>query len=150
MARDYNPDREGHVKKKWTVVKAIKDSNFTGVNIDGKMMKFGRDGAFRVSDPMVAEAIRQQVGSDAVVTRVRYPDHADRGHTYFFGAMPAMPWHVYDEYGRRVDNAAQEGKISEDSVDEHPEAEAGGIPAEAVSGDRPEQSGEVAQEAEES
>lgn len=104
------------------MVKATKDSTFTGVDIDGKKMKFGKDGAFMVSDPMVAEAIRQQVGMDAVVTRVRYPDHADRGHTYFFGTLPPMPWHVYDEYGRRVDDAAQE-EVSDEADSSEGEAD---------------------------
>ena len=118
MALDYNADKEGHAKKKWMVIKAVKDQDFKGVEIDGKMMKFGKDGAFRVSDPAVANAIRQKVGMTATVTGFRHPDAADGGHTYFFGCMPAMPWHKYDEYGNRIIETEDTAEEVEEEVGE--------------------------------
>lgn len=110
MALDYNPDKENWAgKKRWMVVKAVKDPNWKSIVIDGKEMKFGRDGAFRVNDPGIAEAIRKEVGNRATVTRFRNPDPvSDRGHRYFFGQMPAMPWHRYDEFGRRIYDGEEE------------------------------------------
>jgi len=116
MAQDYRPDKERwRGKKRWMVVKATKNQDFTGVTVDGKEMKFGKVGAFRVSDEGVANAIRQQVGMNATVTRFENPDPSDRGHTYIF-SMPAMPWHKYDADGKRiieVDDAAKEGQEQE-------------------------------------
>ena len=42
--------------------------------------------------------------------------NTDTVHRYFFGCMPAMPWHEYDELGRRVyDEIEQETTIQEDT-----------------------------------
>jgi len=93
MKVDYNPDREGHTDHKWEVIKAT-TRDLPSLDVDGKEMRFGKDGAFRVNDPGVAEAIRQTYArtGDVTVTRVRYPSVHDRGHRYFFGSLPAMPW----------------------------------------------------------
>src|SRR3990167_4889638 len=95
---EYNSDSEGHVKKKWQVQNASREP--VQVEIDGKQMPFGRDGVFRVNDPGVADAIRQKYGRTGQVTvsRIRYPDVADRGHKYFF-SMPEMPWRRNKENG---------------------------------------------------
>jgi hypothetical protein len=114
MALDYNPDREGHVDHKWTVIKATKRP--VEVNIGGKPMRFGRDGAFRVSDPGVAAEIRKEYGDkgDVTVTRMRSPQPiSDRGHRYFFGMMPPLPWHHYDENGRRIKDDGEENSKEE-------------------------------------
>ncbi len=55
-------------------------------------MPFGRDGAFRVRDSGIAEEIKTKYGGDVVVSKIRYPDVHDRGHRYFFGMIPEMPW----------------------------------------------------------
>src|SRR3989304_2589794 len=60
---DYNPDREGHVAKKWEVIRATR-RDLPSIDVDGKQMKFGRDGAFRVNDEGGAAAIR---GGDIVI-----------------------------------------------------------------------------------
>ena len=99
---DYNPDREGHVPKKWMVIKATRDPSFQGVTLDGQTMKFGKKGAFMVDDPVKADEIRKTVGTNATVTRFRTPDSHERIHRYFFGQLPAMPWHKYDDNGRRM------------------------------------------------
>ena len=107
---DYNPDREGHVPKKWMVIRATRDRNFKSVVLDdGQEMKFGKKGAFMVSDPGKADEIRKTVGADATVTRFRVPTTHERMHRYFFGQLPAMPWHRYDDLGRKI----QEGQENE-------------------------------------
>ena len=90
---DYNPDREGHVGKKWEVIRATRRP-LESIEVDGKKMKFGKDGAFRVSDEGVAAAIREEYAKkgDVTVTRIRYPGAHDRGHYYFWGGWPEMPW----------------------------------------------------------
>jgi hypothetical protein len=99
---DWNPDREGFVDHRWEVIKAT-TRDLPSINVDGKEMQFGREGAFRVSDPGVAAAIRQTYAQrgDVTVTRVRYPHQSDRGHRYFFGSMPEMPWKKEVEHANK-------------------------------------------------
>ena len=128
---DYNSDKERHAEHKWEVIRATRRP-LESVDVDGKQMKFGKDGAFRVNDEGVAAAIREEYAKkgDVTVTRIRYPGAADRGHYYFFGQLPEMPWkkengngeaetqedaegYAYDEWeddGRRghADETAQE------------------------------------------
>ena len=81
---------DGHV---YEVIQAVQRP--VNVEVDGKEMPFGRDGAFRVRDSGVADEIRAKYSAkkgEVTVTRVKYPHIADRGHKYFF-AVPAMPWH---------------------------------------------------------
>lgn len=63
-----------------------------GINIDGREMRFNQSGAFRVKDRGVAMAIGQKHRGEVTVTKIAAPAPADRGHKYFFGAMPEMPW----------------------------------------------------------
>jgi hypothetical protein len=100
MALDYNPDKERWTKHKHIVMNATRQK-MDGVEVGGKKLKFGPDGWLRVSDPGQAEEIRQRYGQQVTVTRMRNPDPADRGHTYVF-TSPGMPWHRYDELGRRI------------------------------------------------
>jgi hypothetical protein len=114
---DYNPDKERHVDHRYMVIKATKDPNFTGVQTSKGFLKFDRNKqSFRVKDPALANEIRQTVGVDATVTRLRYPSQADRGHTYFFGQMPAMPWHKYDENGKRIIEKPKEEQPCQNTV----------------------------------
>ena len=90
---DYNSDKERHAEHTWEVIRATRRP-LESVDVDGKQMKFGKDGAFRVNDEGVAAAIREEYArkGDVTVTRIRYPGAADRGHYYFFGQLPEMPW----------------------------------------------------------
>lgn len=76
------------------------------LEVDGKRYKFRPNGMMRVKDRGEALAIRERYGKGkrplVTTTKVNYPGAADRGHRYFFGQMPAMPWHKYDERGNRV------------------------------------------------
>jgi hypothetical protein len=69
--------------------------------VDGKVMKFSREGFLTVTDPAVANDIRQKYGDEVTVSRIAAPHPSDRGHTYFFQGV-SLPWHKYDEYGRRI------------------------------------------------
>ena len=106
---DYNPDKEGHVDHKFIVQKAwpAHDTS-TEVNTSKGPLAFGHEDRFVVKDPALAREIQQDHPADLAVTRVRYPHQADRGHRYHFGQLPAMPWHKYDEQGRRIDNQQEE------------------------------------------
>src|SRR4030067_3613547 len=90
---DYNPHREPPAEHKWQDIRPTR-RDLPGLDVDGKQMKFGKDGAFRVNDEGVAAAIREEYArkGDVTVTRIRYPGAADRGHRYFFGQLPEMPW----------------------------------------------------------
>lgn len=102
MALDYNPDKERHVDHGWIVVNAEKGMQSEPITLGDKSFKFGKDGAFTVKDEGLANEIRKTVGKRATVSRYRRPSVSDRGHTYFFGQMPPMPWHKYDAEGRRI------------------------------------------------
>src|SRR3970040_20895 len=112
---DYNPDREGHAEHKWEVIRATR-RDLPGIDVDGKQMKFGKDGAFRVNDEGVAAAIREEYArkGDVTVTRIRYPGAADRRHYYFFGQLPEMPW-------KAVENTAKENGNGEAETQEDAE-----------------------------
>lgn len=89
---DYNPDKERHRDYKWIVHKAIRDRDFNAVYAADKKMPFNKYGRFSIKDGGVADEIRQEYGRDVTVTRVRNPHRSDRGHVYFFGQWPEMPW----------------------------------------------------------
>ena len=89
---DFNPDREGHVNHKWIVHNATQNRNFKGVKAGGKDMLFDHEGRFLISDEGEANEIRTEHPRDVTVTRMRYPDVADRGHKYFF-SVGKIPWH---------------------------------------------------------
>jgi len=101
---DWDPSRDGHVGHKWIVHKAtprkltdpevVGNDGKEGVRTDKGFLPFDRHGRFMLKDEGLASEIRSSaIGQrDVTVTRVRYPDMADRGHKFFFGQMPAMPW----------------------------------------------------------
>ena len=110
---DYNSDREGHTEHKWEVIRATRPP-LESLDVDGKQMRFGKDGAFRVNDEGVAAAIREEYAKkgDVTVTRIRYPGAADKGHYYFRGGWPEMPWKKEQGNGETEDEEkgnAQEG-----------------------------------------
>ncbi len=91
MVQDYNPDKEKHIDHSWIVQPATRKPD-KGIEIDGKFLPFGREGTLRLKDGAVADAVRQKYDRQMVVTRTRRPDAHDRGHNYFFGSWPEMPW----------------------------------------------------------
>lgn len=97
---DYNPDREGHAAHKFIVTNARKGAK--SVSLGSEVFKFGKNGAFLMQDEKKARELQDEHHGEIAVTRVRRPGPADKGHKYFFGSMPAMPWHKYDENGNRI------------------------------------------------
>lgn len=97
---DYNPDREGHAAHKFIVTPALK--GMKDVSLGDETYKFGKSGAFLIKDEKRARELQNENHGRIAVTRVRRPGPADKGHKYFFGQMPAMPWHQYDENGKRI------------------------------------------------
>lgn len=95
---DYNPDKEGHVKHRFIVQPRSMNPHQKGVELDnGKFLKYGQEKRFTTSNEVLAREIQKEYKSDVVVTRVRHPDVADRGHNYFFGQLPEMPWKNKDK-----------------------------------------------------
>ncbi len=97
----------------WEVMPMTTDMTDKTVTVGMKQYPWGRSGAFHVKDEGEAHAIQDKYGHKVIVDKVRVPHVSDRGHRYFFGQMPALPWHKYDELGRRVDNGAQESTEQE-------------------------------------
>lgn len=91
---DYNPDKEGHVDHKFIVQPAWpSEAQKDGVESpDGRFLKYGKEKRFMLNDESVARELQKEHRNDLVVTRVRYPHRSDRGHVYFFGQWPEMPW----------------------------------------------------------
>lgn len=72
------------------------------VDAAGKKMPFGKLGAFRVKDPGVANEIRAKYGRDVTVTKIN-AIHADERKLHPNRIIsPGMPWHKYDDFGRKV------------------------------------------------
>lgn len=106
MAPDYDPSRDGHVAHKFFVQKAWPGKGDLdpgdSVKTSKGDLKFNQDGRLVINDQALAREVQQQYPRELAVTRMRYPDQADRGHRYFFGRNPGMPWARYDELGRRL------------------------------------------------
>jgi hypothetical protein len=117
MAPDFNPDKERHRDHKWIVHKAVRKPDFQTVFAGDKKMAFNNEGRFSIKDGGVADEIRSEYGREVTVTRVRNPKPSDRGHNYFFGQWPEMPWK------KEQDNGAQEEK----EVEEAPRLQGGTV-----------------------
>ena len=97
---DYNPDKERHRDHKWIVHNATRNKDFKGVWAADKAMPFNHEGRFSITDGGVASEIREEYGRDVTVTRMHNPHRSDRGHVYFFGQLPEMPWKKEQENGK--------------------------------------------------
>ena len=97
---DYDPAPEKHAGRKWMIKPAL-NPHMKFLELNGKKYRFNKDGNMVVKDQVVARALQQKYGMDIAVGGVRYPHMADRGHRYFF-TSPGMPWHTYDELGKRI------------------------------------------------
>jgi hypothetical protein len=78
-------------KKKFQVIKNTTNASFTGLDVDGRKMKFGRNGTFVVDAPGLASDIDKTYGrkGNQSVAVVPYNDHETRelGHRYKFAQM---------------------------------------------------------------
>jgi len=100
---DFNPDKEAHAEHKFVVQNATRRPMENVPNFPD--LKFNNQGRLRLTDEGQAREI-QQMTKDVTVTRLRHPSRSDRGHVYFFGQFPGLPWAKYDELGRRIDEDA--------------------------------------------
>ena len=72
------------------------------VQIEGKKMPFGKLGAFRVKDPGVANAIREKYDRLVTVTGINTTPIIERKLHSSKIVSPGMPWHKYDQLGKRI------------------------------------------------
>lgn len=117
MPPDYNADRElGQGKKKWVVQPSttnIKKSIMTG---KGELTADDK-GRFLVNDESLAREIQKDHRKDLTVSRIFMDDPADRGHTYFFGQLPEMPW-KRDKLLDEGDDGPEQPWETEEGLDE--------------------------------
>lgn len=92
---DFNPDKERHTGHKFIVLDATRN-HMDGLQTAKGYLKF-QQGRMSVKDEGLAREIQKMYPRDVTVTRVRRPHKADRGHKYFFGQMPEMPWKRKEE-----------------------------------------------------
>lgn len=119
---DWNADKEGHRKYKYLVHDATRE-HLESVPTSKGDLKFNKDGRLVVHDKALADEIRTSaLGKRAVcVSRVNGDSAADRGHNYFFGRQPGLPWAKYDEFGRRVYDAPEEVSNGDERRQERPD-----------------------------
>jgi hypothetical protein len=102
-APDHNADAEhGQGEMIYAVRNSFKGMPVKSVQTSMGELKLDKKGRCIVKDKTVADEIRQTYGKDLTVSRLFRHHPADRGHRYFHGQVPAMPWHQEDEYGRRI------------------------------------------------
>jgi hypothetical protein len=94
--------------KEYEIVKAGKNPI---LEIDGKAILFNKQGVIHTDDAGLAHAINQKYGhqtktgnGDAVVIPLeKYNEHRSRDRKeVYYHTVPALPWHRYDENGRRI------------------------------------------------
>jgi len=92
---DFNPDKESHADHKFLVMnaeKSKKEGLWIGDGKNRKFLKFSPKGRMFIKDEGIAREIQKKHPHELVVARVRDSKPADKGHNYFFGSMPEMPW----------------------------------------------------------
>lgn len=102
-------------KKKWQIINNSTRPGFDGLEIDGKKMKFRKQGnRFVIDSPVLARDIDKTYGRNGnqSVAVVPYNDSQTReiGHTYSFGSSPtfAKAWDAFERRKKRkVKNATR-------------------------------------------
>lgn len=90
---DFNSDRElGQGKIKYVVRNSKKGLPVRKIKTGKGELELDKKGRCLVSDAGLAAEIRKDHPYDLAVSRVFTNDAADRGHHYFFGGIPEMPW----------------------------------------------------------
>ena len=88
---DYNPDKESWADHRFIVQKAWPGAERSIKTGTGEL-EMGKRNRMMIKDEALAREIQSEFPRDYTVTRVRYPDKADRGHKYFFSIPFEMPW----------------------------------------------------------
>lgn len=100
---DYNSDKErGQGGIVYAVRNTQKGMPVKSIQTGRGELKLDKLGRCIVKDEKLAREIQQEHRHDLTVSRMFTNHPSDRGHTYFFGSIPALPWHKYDENGRRI------------------------------------------------
>ena len=87
---DYNADKESHVPRKFLVQPSSKMPGQKSVTTDdGRKLVFDKFQRLSISDEGLARELQSEYKRDIVVSRMRIPE---RGHNYFWGSWPEMPW----------------------------------------------------------
>ncbi len=85
--------------KQFEVIKNTTRPDMDGITVDGRKMKFGRSGGFRIHDRSLANDIEQVHGrlgtGDVVVCETDDERPRREGYKYKF-VVPALPWHKED------------------------------------------------------
>jgi hypothetical protein len=125
---DFNSDRElGRGQRKWVVENAIPGVDVREIETSKGKLKTDRYGRCVVNDPTLANEIRQEHSRDLSVNRIFSNHPSDRGHKYFH-TCPALPWHKYDELGRRIREEPEKEQDDERGSKAMASVHAGGEP----------------------
>ena len=62
------------------------------MELDGKKYPWGRYGGAHIKDPAIARELEKKYEGRVIMSPIQSPDVHDRGHRYFFGGWPEMPW----------------------------------------------------------
>ena len=93
-------------KRKFQVIKNTTNPDFTGLDVDGKKMAFGRNGTFIVDAPGLANDINITFGrkGNQTVAVVPYNDHETRelGHNYTFRGVDTSHFKVWVIRNRKL------------------------------------------------
>ena len=110
---DYNPDREGWTGHKYIVQRVWQGADTKSLDVGTGEMKWNKEGRLLVNDNGVANALRQKYKADITVTRMKWPDAHDIGHTYFF-TVPEMPWHRSKDNGDAEEKESPQGQAHDE------------------------------------
>jgi hypothetical protein len=86
--------------------------------LNGKKYPWGAQGAMHVKDGAIAKDLAEKYDGRVLAMKVQSPDIHDRGHTYFFGGWPEMPWK------RGQDAGKENAQVDQDADEENAQANA--------------------------
>jgi hypothetical protein len=78
--------------------------------LNGKKYPWGAQGAMHVKDGAIAKDLAEKYDGRVLAMKVQSPDIHDRGHTYFFGGWPEMPWKRGQDAGKENTEVDQEAE----------------------------------------
>jgi len=87
------PGRLRKADERWEVMPFTRGAaESLAPELDGKQYSWKRWGAFHMKDGGAAQALEQKYEGQLLAVPISSPDVHDRGHRYFFGGWPEMPW----------------------------------------------------------
>lgn len=98
---------------RYEVIPMTEDMPSKTVEIDGHRMPWGASGGFMTNDKGVADEIQGKYGHRVMTYETKGQWHpSDRGHRYTFPGVQ-LPWHRYDENGKRIDSGYNKAEEKE-------------------------------------